>query len=100
MPSSCVPAVRVLARGHAGIVRRARHDRGAQHGMGCEHPVKADPMQARTRHQRCEPLQLIHVRLATPGNGLVHVRWGQRQMVAAIIRSVLAQKSEAEVRRQ
>ena len=30
-------------------LRRAWHDRGAQPGIGCEHAVKADQMQARTR---------------------------------------------------
>ena len=32
------------------------HDRGTQFGVGREHPVKADQMQAWTRHQRGESL--------------------------------------------
>ena len=34
------------------LSRRARHNRGAQPGIGCEHAVKTDQMQARSRHQR------------------------------------------------
>jgi hypothetical protein len=40
-------AVRVFARGHAGILRWARHDRGTQPGIGRQHAVKTDQMQAR-----------------------------------------------------
>ena len=45
-------AVRVFVLRRAGILRCARHDRGAQPRVGCEHPMKADQMQARPRHQR------------------------------------------------
>ncbi len=34
------------------LSRRARHNRGAQPGIGCEHAVKTDQMQARSRHRR------------------------------------------------
>ena len=44
-------AVRVLVSGLAGIQRWARHDRGTQPGIGREHPVKADQVQTRARHQ-------------------------------------------------
>ena len=40
----------------AAFLRWAGHDRGAQPGMGGEHAVKADQMQARTRHQRRQAL--------------------------------------------
>jgi hypothetical protein len=33
-----------------------RHDRSTQPGMGREHAVKTDQMQARTRHQRGQAL--------------------------------------------
>ena len=39
--------MRVVGRIIAGFVRWARHDRGTQPGMGCEHTVKTDQMQAR-----------------------------------------------------
>jgi len=39
----------------AGFLRWARHDRGTQPGIGGQHAVKADQMQARTRHQRGQP---------------------------------------------
>ena len=45
-------AVRVFARGFAGFLRRAWHDRGTQPGIGREHPVETDQVQARARHQR------------------------------------------------
>ena len=38
------------------ILRRTRHVRGTQPGVGCQHAVKADQMQARTRHQRGQAL--------------------------------------------
>ena len=49
-------AVRVFVRRLAGILRRARHDRGAQPGIGRQHPMKTDQMQARLRHQRRQAL--------------------------------------------
>ena len=36
----------------AGLLRGARHDCRTQCGIGGEHPVKADQVQARARHQR------------------------------------------------
>ena len=33
------------------ILRWAQHDRSTQPGVGCQHAVEADQMQARTRHQ-------------------------------------------------
>ena len=48
--------MRVLGRIIAGFLRCARHDRGAQPGIGREHAVKTDQMQARTRHQRSQAL--------------------------------------------
>ena len=39
-------AVRVFVLRRAGILRCARYDRGAQPRVGCEHPMKADQMQA------------------------------------------------------
>jgi len=44
-------AMRVLGGVFTGILRRTRHDRGTQPGIGREHAVAADQMQARTRHQ-------------------------------------------------
>ena len=44
-------AVRVFVCGLAGILRWARHDRGTQPGIGREHAVESDQMQARSRHQ-------------------------------------------------
>ena len=46
----------VVGRIIDGFLRWARHDRGAQPGIGCEHVVKTDQMQARTRHQRGQAL--------------------------------------------
>ena len=48
--------MRVVGRIIDGFLRWARHDRGAQPGIGCEHAVKTDQMQARTRHQRGQAL--------------------------------------------
>ena len=48
--------VRVLVCGLAGILRWARHDRRTQPGIGCQHTVKPDQMQARARHQRGQAL--------------------------------------------
>jgi hypothetical protein len=48
--------MRVVGRIIAGFLRWARHDRGTQPGMGCEHTVKTDQMRARTRHQRGQAL--------------------------------------------
>ena len=45
-------AVRVFVCGLAGILWRARHDRGTQSSIGRQHAVKADQVQARSRHQR------------------------------------------------
>ncbi len=57
-PSRCAPGLPAPDEPHHRRVSPwARHDRGTQPGIfGCEHPVKADQMQARTRHQRCERL--------------------------------------------
>ncbi len=38
------------------LPRRARHDCGTQPGIGRQHAVEADQMQARTRHQRGQAL--------------------------------------------
>ena len=50
-------AVRVFVLGLACTLRWTRHDRGAQPGIGGEHAVKADQMQARSRHQRGQALR-------------------------------------------
>ena len=44
--------VRVFACGLSGILRRAGHNCGTQPGIRGQHAVKADQMQARSRHQR------------------------------------------------
>ena len=49
--------VRVFDRGLAGIAWWTRHDRGTQPGIGCQCPVKADQLQAWSRHQRDQALQ-------------------------------------------
>ena len=49
-------AVRVFVRRHAGILRWTRHDRRTQPGIGRQHPMKTDQMQARARHQRGQAL--------------------------------------------
>jgi hypothetical protein len=46
----------VLLGVFTGFVRRTRHDRRTQPGIGREHAVKADQMQARSRHQRRQAL--------------------------------------------
>lgn len=48
-----------------GFVRRARHDRRTQPGIGRQHPVKARPVQARARHQRRQALQTTHPEVPT-----------------------------------
>ena len=49
-------AVRVFIRVLAGTLRWTRHDRGTQPGIGCQHAVKEDQLQARSRHQRDQAL--------------------------------------------
>ena len=49
--------MRAIARVLGCRVRgRNRHNRGAQFGVRRERPMKAYEMQARARHQGCEPL--------------------------------------------
>jgi len=45
-------AMRVMGCVLAGVLRWTRNDRGTQPGVGREHDVETDQMQARTRHQR------------------------------------------------
>jgi len=55
-------AVRVFDCGHAGLLRWARHDRRTQPGIGRQHPVIAEQMQARPRHQRGQALHELRRR--------------------------------------
>ena len=48
--------VRVFVCRDAGILCWARHDRRTQPGIGRQHAMKADQMQARARHQRGQAL--------------------------------------------
>ena len=48
--------MRVFIRVLAGTLRWTRHDRGTQPGIGCQHAVKEDQLQARSRHQRDQAL--------------------------------------------
>jgi len=44
-------AVRVFVCGLASILRCTRHDRGTQPGIGRQHAMETEQMQARSRHQ-------------------------------------------------
>ena len=44
--------MRVMGSVLAGVPRWIRNDRGTQPGVGREHAMETDQMQARTRHQR------------------------------------------------
>ena len=65
--------MRVVGRIIDGFLRWARHDRGTQPGIGCEHAVKTDQMQAWSRHQRGQALHEFQRRhldmrgVVTPG---------------------------------
>ena len=48
--------MRVPVRVLANTLRWTQHDRGTQPGIGRQHAVKADQMQARSRHQRGQAL--------------------------------------------
>lgn len=45
----------------AWFLRWARHDRRTQPGMGCQHPVKTDQVQAWARHQRGQADNLLDI---------------------------------------